>query len=131
MASIIELFVVLGEIKRAANNDTEPTTVSLFWVAISYVFAGLVTIASFTEMCYVLSNYTEKTRHHQARISQHVFFAMACMLCIVTICMGIRLCRLRHHNLPIQDGRNALLNCYLVFTVGYILRSVNDYFLYR
>ena len=55
--------------------------------------------------------------------------AMAAMLSSVTICMGIRLCRLRHINLPIVDGRNTLINCYLVFTVGYIMRSINDYFL--
>ena len=56
---------------------------------------------------------------------------MAGMLCTVTIAMGIRLCRLRHLNVPINDGRNTLLNCYLVFTIGYILRSVNDFFLAR
>ena len=55
--------------------------------------------------------------------------SLACMLCLVTICMGVRLCRLRHINLPIVDGRNMLLKCYFCFTVGYILRSINDYWI--
>ena len=120
---------MLGEIKLAANNDREPTSVSLVWIAISYVFAGLVSIASFTEMCYVLANFENSSRHTQAEITKIVFMCMAGMLCLVTIAMSIRLCRLRHLNVPINDGRNTLLNCYLLFTVGYILRSVNDYFL--
>lgn len=66
VASIIELFVVLGEIKLAANNDREPTSVSLVWIAISYVFAGLVSIASFTEMCYVMVNFDNSSRETQA-----------------------------------------------------------------
>jgi len=54
--------------------------------------------------------------------------ALAAMLTIVTILMGIRLCRLRHLNMPVTDGRNSLVKHYLVFTIGYILRSINDYF---
>mmetsp|Transcript_11494 Transcript_11494/g.15512 ORF Transcript_11494/g.15512 Transcript_11494/m.15512 type:complete len:82 (+) Transcript_11494:552-797(+) len=79
-------------------------------------------------MTFALANFSSVTQHSQAKITVHSFMALAAMLTIVTILMGIRLCRLRHLNMPVTDGRNSLVKHYLVFTIGYILRSINDYF---
>lgn len=52
---------------------------------------------------------------------------MAGILSLVVIMMGIRLCLLRKYDVPITDGRNTLLKYYLVFTIGYIMRVINDW----
>lgn len=61
----------------------------------------------------------------------YIYIALAAMLTCVVLLMGIRLCRLRHYNVPVTDGRNTLLKYYLVFTIGYIMQVISDSFMMR
>ena len=58
VASIIELFFVLGQIHKAAKeNLSEPRPPSLVGIATTYVMAFLISLCSFTALIYNMINF--------------------------------------------------------------------------
>ena len=112
---------------------SEPNQPPLIGVAITYIFATLVSFFSLSGMIYILIDYEKNNENvdklkKTAKYSRWTFIGLAAILSLVTIMMGIRLCLLRKREVPVIDGRNTLLKYYLVFTVGYIMRAINNYF---
>ena len=63
IGSIFELFFVLGQIKQAAKkNDYEAKAPSVVGIAISYAFAALASIASFSFLVYLLITYDQPNK---------------------------------------------------------------------
>ena len=66
VASIIELFFVLGQIKEAAkNNLSEPNPPPLIGIAIAYCLAALLSVCSFCAMVFMLARYDHGRQDYQ------------------------------------------------------------------
>ena len=60
------------------------------------------------------------------QITAKFFIALLGLLTAVVLLVSIRLCKLRKMDVPINDGRTALIKYYLVFTIGYLTRVIDD-----
>jgi len=123
IASIIELFLVLGQIRQAAKNDEdEARPPSLLPIFVCYGMATLLSVVVFGSLVYFLKNYDHSKVI--STVSFLIFCIMTVLLTVVTILMAIRLYLLSRANVRVTDGRKALIKYYLVFTCGYIVMVV-------
>jgi len=127
VASIIELFFVLGQIKKAAlEKESEAKPPSLLAIAVTYLVATGFAAVCFISLLYLTATFSLDRVDLVHEITAKFFIALLAMLTAVVLLVSIRLCKLRKMDVPINDGRTALIKYYLVFTIGYLTRVVDD-----
>ena len=128
VASIIELFFVLGQIKKQAKKKLEEAQpIQWLGIAIAYLLATGLSGFSIAVLIWLSVTFSIDRRELIASIQAISFIILATMLTIVTLLVSIRLYKLSKLDVPINDGRKALIKYYLVFTIGYLIRVIDDF----
>ena len=130
VASIIELFFVLGSIKQATEeNSGEPKQPSVLGIAITYFLASLTSMAVMGFLIYLMCTFenTEQYRTYEYKFSARAFIVLAVLLTFGVVLLSIRLCKLQRMGAPIEDGRRTLRNYYAVFMIGYLTRVIVNF----
>lgn len=96
MASIVELFFVLGTIRQATlDKSGEPQQVSVVGIALTYLTATLLSLMTLIWWIYSLSTFDLSNNAWNQRehdVSFYAFIVLASLSTIGVILLSIRLC---------------------------------------
>ena len=127
VASILELNFVIAQINKHDGRAEEAQPPSLRKIAVTYLFATILSIIAWGFMGYWLYAYAPDDEQYKFRqwVVTGSFFGVLCiMLCVSTL---ILYCRMRKISQKGLSKESKMLRCFfLVFSLAYVTRVASN-----